>query len=72
MIFKIQRSLFSSDGVTRLLIYNKDRSIRGEFELEQNAPILDMLKDRPKIFVEGVLGRDRQLHISHEVEDPGW
>lgn len=72
MIFKIQRSLFSSDGVIQLLIYNKDRSIQGEFELEQNAPILDMLKDRPRIFVEGALSRDGQLHISHEVEDPGW
>jgi len=34
MIFKVQRSLFASDGVPRFLVYNEGRSIEEEMPLD--------------------------------------
>ena len=51
IIFKVQVSLFSSDDRKTVMIYNKDRSIEGQFPLGKE--LKQYAKDRAKFFVYG-------------------
>ena len=62
-IFKIQKSLASSGGKTRMLVYNKDRSVQYEDDWD---PQLDFLmRGQHKIYVEGA---HREKENTHELE----
>ena len=69
MIVKVQVSLHSSDGVTRVLIYNQDRSFSYEGGINQD--MVDTMGLRPKAFFEASMGPEG-LEIGEEVPDPGW
>lgn len=69
MILKVQVSLASSDGVTRVLVYNKDRSFT--YQGGVNQDMVDTMAGREKAFFEGGIV-DGVLEMGDEVEDPGW
>lgn len=69
MIVKVQVSLASSDGVTRVLIYNQSRSFK--YEGGVNQDMVDTMAGRPKAFFEASMGPEG-LEIGDEVPDPGW
>lgn len=48
MIVKVQISQFSSDGKTRMLVYNEDRTVK--YEGEATAEIITKMKGLPKQF----------------------
>lgn len=69
MIVKVQVSQFSSDGVTRCLIYNADRSFTYEGGLNQD--MVDVMAGRPKAYFEAIMGSGG-LEIGDEVTEQDW
>lgn len=69
MIFKIQRSLFSSGGAT-MLIYNKSRSVMGQLPLSKDVEKL--LKGDVKGYFTGKVDRGGLLHIKGRVPNQNW
>lgn len=69
MIVKVQTSLVSSDGVPRVLIYDRSRSFTYEGGI--NADVVAAMAGRKKAFFVAAL-TDDGLSIGTEVSDPGW
>lgn len=73
MIFKIQKTLYSTDGQT-YLIYNKDRSIQNQSIQVGEMPELDEMfdDDEFKIYVKGYIDRKDNIVINRKVEGQDW
>jgi len=69
VIVKVQVSLASSDGVTRCLIYNKDRSFAYEGGL--NEDMVKTMAGRPKAYFKATLGSEG-LEIWEEMPEQDW
>lgn len=69
MIVKVQLSQATSDGIKRILLYNKDRSFT--YEGVFGPDIADAMAGRPKAFFEASMGPGG-LELGDEVPDPGW
>lgn len=70
-IFKIQRSLASTDGVRTVLVYNESRTM--EYQGELFPEIDELFPDGVyKIFVRGDLMHGDITIDSLMMEDPGW
>ena len=70
MIIKIQRSLFSSTGVSTMLIYDKRRSVQTVLPLD---PAIDhALHGRAKGYFETRVTDGGKLVIGERVPDQDW
>ena len=69
MIVKVQRALVTSDGIARVLIYNRDRSF--VYEGGVNEDLVDILGDQSKAYYEATFGPNG-LEIGEEVESQPW
>jgi hypothetical protein len=69
MIVKVQVSLASSDGVTRVLIYNQSRSFT--YEGGVNQDMVETMAGRAKAYFEADMGPGG-LEIGDEVEGQDW
>lgn len=69
MIVKVQMSLASSDGVRRVLIY--DRTRRFSYEGGVNEDVVEMMGGRAKAYFEAGI-RNGNLEIGDEVEAQSW
>lgn len=75
MIVKVQLALHASDGVTRCLVYNKDRSVQYETE---DLDIVRAMKGRSKVYFEasflkaGVGGTCTEISLGAEVGAQDW
>jgi len=69
MIVKIQTSLDSSDGVQRALIYNKDKSVQYEMEVDDN--IKSIMKGRLKPYFRAELVGTR-ISLGEEMPEQSW
>jgi hypothetical protein len=65
MIFKVQISRSSSDGIKHVLMYNKDRSIQDQSVASEE--ILLLMKDAPKKFFNAIVedGTIKLLDVAH-------
>lgn len=78
MIVKVQISQFSSDGESRMLIYDEKR--QHEFEDIASKQILELMKRRPKAFFEAEiiphpknwLQGEKVINIIKEAEWQNW
>lgn len=70
MIVKLQISLGSSDGRTRALIYNEERTVLTEMEPGQD--ILDVMGDDAKAYFTAVLHENGMLQIKERVPEQAW
>lgn len=72
MIFKVQRSL--SPGPSRVLVYNKTRSIIGEFPMD--VPVRNLFFENgnpPKLYVQGKIDDSTgQIKIDHVIKNRNW
>ena len=74
-IFKLQRSLIASDGVEKVLIYNRPRSIMGELPITES--LRNLFPSEPiegiglphKIFVRGRFNPDSTTIDIDQVAD---
>lgn len=72
MIVKIQQSLHTSDGVTRILIYNETRTVLYQTEdATECAEIGKLLGKRPRAFARAQL-KNGKIEIDELVEDRTW
>jgi hypothetical protein len=69
MIVKVQMSQFTSDGVSRVLIYNESKSFT--YEGGVNEDMVETMAGRPKAYFEAEMGPEG-LEIGAEVEAPDW
>jgi len=69
-IVKIQVSLFSSEPVQEVLIYNKDQSVRETFVLTDN--IKNIMKDEPKLFFYAHIDKNKKLNIDKSAKWQDW
>jgi hypothetical protein len=69
VIVKVQVSLASSDGVTRVLIYNQNCTF--EYEGGINEDMVETMAGRAKAYFEASMGPDG-LEIGEELEDQSW
>jgi hypothetical protein len=70
MIIKVQLSLMSSDGLVRMLAYDKERSFT--YEAVADDDVLDLMCGRPKAYFEAKINKDKLLEIGEEVEEQDW
>jgi hypothetical protein len=71
MILKLQKSLHSSDGVSRMLAYDKDKSYLHEQPMPGGAEIL--FHGRPKIFVRADVDIEaNDIEVFELLPDQGW
>ena len=69
IIFKIQISLFTTEGHIQVMVYNEDRSIQGQFDMSKE--IKQMAKGRKKFFVYGeMIGTE--VNILSEAPWQNW
>lgn len=69
MIVKVQVSLASSDGVTRVLIYNEDKTF--SYEGGVNPDMVEAMNGRPKAYFLASMGPGG-LEIGDEVDEQPW
>ncbi len=67
-VLKIQRPLSPRDG--NLLVYNKNHTIC--LEAPQSKEVMALFKDELKIFVNGFIDKNNNLHIHEKIEAKGW
>jgi hypothetical protein len=72
MLVKVQLSLASSDGVRRVLIYNRDRSVRVEGEIGDE--LVAKLGGRNKVFCNASIDTHGviDLDLSELLPEQGW
>lgn len=68
-IFKLQRSLYTTEPVPQLLVYNRDHSV--DMQLNLTDETLTLFGDRYKIFVRGYV-YEGKLHVDEVVGDCSW
>lgn len=68
-VFKIQLSITTTAATRQALVYNRDRSVMGEYPAD--AALLELMGDRLKAFFLCTL-EGSTLRIGEEAEDPGW
>lgn len=66
-MFKVQVSITSSEPVQQCLIYNRDKSIMGQFDV--TPEIRDLMAGRLKIYVMGHIDEKGQVVMSSEVPE---
>jgi hypothetical protein len=72
MIVKIQQSLFSSDGVTSVMVYDENRDYHYMTSKKKEVePIIKLLGKRPKAYFEAELVNTR-LQIGAEAPEQDW
>lgn len=69
MIFKIQRSLFSSGDAT-MLIYNRSRSVMSQLPL--SVEVEKLLNGDLKGYFDGEIDCGGLLHIKRRVPNQNW
>jgi hypothetical protein len=73
-IVKVQVSLFSSDGIPSVLVYNKDRSIYSQFDATDD--IVKAMKktvgDTKKAFFWAKTDRNKKLNIYEAAPWQEW
>ena len=72
MIVKIQQSLFSSEGVKSVMIYDETREFMYQTDNpEETASIVELLGDRSKGYFNAEIV-DTKFNILDEVEEQEW
>ena len=75
-IFKVQRSLFDSEGGDEILIYNEDKSIFHQQEVDDtNREAFDNIfsqLDEPKLFMTGYVNEDKMIVLEEQAEWQDW
>lgn len=66
MIFKLQQSIQTSDGIRKMLIYNEDKSIY--YEAPITDEIRELMGDNLKIFVKGRLQKSGNIRIDRALK----
>jgi len=69
-IFKLQRSLYASDGVVKVLAYNKTRTLC--FEIEASEELIEWFGDDLKIYAIGEVDKHDYLHVISETDSQNW
>lgn len=70
-IFKIQRTLFTTEEVAQILVYNESRSIMGQFPA--TPPLLKWFpKDVFKVYARGTIDIKGHIDIQEVIEDRDW
>lgn len=78
IVFKLQRSIETSEDLEQVLIYNEDRSIEGQMTLTED--VLALFPDEPiegigvphKIFVKGTINRKGVVDIKSVADHQDW
>lgn len=71
MIVKVQRSLYSSSGEERVLIYNEDRSFEAEFVMYEGLRST-FATDEVKYFAHAEIDDDGELVLLKEADWQSW
>lgn len=73
-LLKVQTSLFSSDGIGSVMVYNEDKSIIGEFNLTSDLTkeITKKLNGKPKSFWFGHIDKNKMLVLDKEAPWQNW
>lgn len=69
IIVKVQLSLYTSEPVRQVVVYNEDRSI--EFMMDAPADVLELMGDRPKAFFYATL-KDGTMGLDEEAPWQEW
>lgn len=69
-IFKLQRSVASTDNVAKVLIYNASRSIFQEIELTEE--MVALFDGDLKIYVVGSINKEGILTIHERIGEQLW
>lgn len=70
MIVKVQLSQFTSDGIRRVFIYNKDRSV--EYDDIVGDEIVKFLKNAPKSFWVAKLNKEKKIVLMRKAAWQEW
>ena len=78
IIFKLQRSIETTEEVDQALIYNEDRTIIGQIDLTED--ILALFPDEPvegigfpfKIFVQGTIDEKGVVDVKSVADYQDW
>ena len=70
-IWKLQRSIATSEGFGQILVYNEDRSKMGQFD---TTPDFDDLffEDELKVFVHGTMNDKGEINVESDAEWQEW
>lgn len=68
-IFKLQRSLYTTEPLPQLMLYNRDRTVVAQVDLLPD--VLTLFGDKHKIFVRGYV-YEGKLHVDEVVGDCSW
>ena len=69
-LFKIQRSIATSEKYEQFLIYNRDESVTKRGDIGQN--LREIMGDRLKIYAYCRIKKDGELCIGQVIEDQDW
>jgi len=69
-IFKMQASITTTQEFRQVLIYNEDRSVTVQIDMDESLE--ELFDGELKIYVEGEVNKDKQLEIHDIVEEQDW
>jgi len=74
MIVKVQQSPYTPDGVTKVLICNRDHSLHFEIKGEEAVNLVrEKLRTRKRVYYEADLKQEQgELILLSEVEEQTW
>jgi len=71
MIFKLQRSIVTTEADTQVLIYNEDQSYMGQFAMTSEIASL-FPQHGLKIYIHGDINEDGVIEFKHQAEKQDW
>lgn len=72
VVVKIQQSLYSSDSVKSVLVYDKDRTVFFQSEDPKIVnPLVERLGDEPKKYFKAAVA-GKELKLYEEMKDETW
>lgn len=69
-IVKVQQSIATTAPEPMCLVYNKSRSVMGEFPL--TPEIAKALNGRPKAYFRALVGKDGAVSLDQEMGEQPW